>query len=65
MDVKRKNKRIRKVLLDQGLTQNELAEILGVNIAELSVMLKYELAKPEQDEIIRRIKDDRAKTYAG
>lgn len=57
MDVKRKNKRIRKVLLDQGLTQNELAEILGVNIAELSVMLKYELAPEEQRQLISIIKD--------
>lgn len=54
---RKKNPRIRKAMLERGMKQNDLAEILGLNLSELSVMLKYELAKEEQDEIIRRIKE--------
>ncbi len=63
---RKKNPRIRKAMLERGLKQNDLAELLGLNLSELSVMLKYELAREEQDEIIRRIKnDDRPEAYAG
>lgn len=53
--VERKNKRIRKAMAEHGLDQTRLAMVLGTNDTEISVMLKRELAKTEQDEIIRAI----------
>ena len=60
-----KNKRIRKLLFEEQMTITDLAKVLGLSLGETSTMLKYELAKTEQDEIIRRIKDGRSETYAG
>ena len=53
--VERKNKRIRKAMADAGIGQTGLAMILKTNDTEVSVMLKRELAKSEQDEIIKVI----------
>ena len=51
------NARIRKAMCDAGINQNQLAEILGISIAELSVMLKYELAVKVQNDIVKRIRE--------
>lgn len=51
-----KNKRVRKAMLDEALTQAELAEILGLSTGETSTMLKYELAPEEQRRIVEEIK---------
>ena len=51
------NKRIRKAMLDAGISQNQLAEILGTSISELSVMLKYELAARVQNNIVSKIRE--------
>ena len=52
-----KNERIKREMA--GMTQKELAGILGVQPPYVSQILKFELAKEEQDEIIRRIKERR------
>lgn len=51
------NKRIRKAMFDAGINQNQLSEILGISIPELSVMLKYELAARVQNDIVSRIRE--------
>lgn len=51
-----KNERIRTAMIKAGLNQSQLSEILSIPPAELSVMLKYELARKEQDNIISLIK---------
>lgn len=52
-----KNKRIRQAMLSAGIsTQSELAKILGVAESEISSIMKYDLAKAEQDIIIDKIK---------
>lgn len=38
------------------INQSELAEILGLSMAEVSIMLKHELAPEEQKNIIEEIK---------
>ena len=43
-------------MLKHYINQNELAEILGLSIAEVSIMLKHELALEEQKSIIEEIK---------
>ena len=43
-------------MLDEALTQAELAEILGLSTGETSTMLKYELAPEEQRRIVEEIK---------
>ena len=52
-----KNKRIRRAMADAGINQGELARILSVGNTELSVMLKYELAVREQNDIVARIRE--------
>lgn len=42
---------------DAGISQTRLSEILGISNAELSVMLKYELAVKTQNEIIAKIRE--------
>ena len=44
-------------MLEAGINQAQLAEILGTTPAEVSVMLKYELAVKEQSEIVTKIKE--------
>lgn len=44
-------------MTDAEINQGELSEILGVNKAELSIALKYELAVREQNEIVARIRE--------
>lgn len=52
-----KNKRIKVAMVQAGINQTELADILKVNTQEMSVMLKYELAVREQNEIVKRIRE--------
>lgn len=50
-----KNERIRELMFKNMISQGELAGILGIAQSEVSVVLKYELAKEEQDRIIAAI----------
>ena len=52
-----KNKRIRNAMLQAGINQTQLADILNVPYGEMSIMLKYELAVREQNEIMKRIRE--------
>ena len=52
-----KNKRIRVAMAQAGINQGQLAAILKVPMPELSVMLKYELAVKEQNEITAKIRE--------
>lgn len=40
-----------------GVTQTQLADILNVPYGEMSIMLKYELAVKEQNNITARIRE--------
>lgn len=52
-----KNHRIRKALFLAGMTQGELGQLMGLSDPYISKLLQYELAKSEQDEIIRLIRE--------
>lgn len=52
-----KNKRIRKAMADAGITQFQLAELFGVKPPEMSIMMKYELAVREQNDIVSKIRE--------
>lgn len=52
-----KNMRIRRELATYGMTQGDLAKILKLSAPVVSVILRFELAKSEQDEIIRKIRE--------
>lgn len=52
-----KNKRIRTEMVKAGINQTQLSEILSIPPAELSVMLKYELAAKEQEQIVSVIRE--------
>lgn len=52
-----KNKRIRKAMLDAGITQRDLSQILNKSETELSIAMKYELAVREQNDIVARIRE--------
>ncbi len=53
-----KNKRIRGAMVQAGINQQQLAEILSKPESEVSVILnKYELAVKEQNDIIARIRE--------
>ena len=53
----KKNMRIRKELFVNGMTQRDLARMLGYTEPEMCRILTYELAKSEQDEMIRMIRE--------
>lgn len=53
---RKKNLRIRAALAGASMTQGDLARLLGYSEPDLSIIMSVELAKAEQDEIIRRIK---------
>lgn len=55
-----KNVRVRRTMAEAGVNQSELARILQISNAEMCVVLKYELAKAEQDKMIEAIKEARA-----
>ena len=53
-----KNKRIRGAMVQAGINQQQLAEILSKPESEVSVILnKYELAVKEQNDIVARIRE--------
>ena len=51
------NAKIRKAMIDAGISQGELAEILEMSEPALSIMLKYELSSSVQNDFIARIKE--------
>ena len=56
-----RNKRIKKAMLDAGMNQKQLAELLQIPMSEMSVMLNnWELAVKEQNEIVKRIREHTA-----
>ena len=52
-----KNLRIRRAMLEADMNQRELGELMGLKDPDISKILKYELAKSEQDAIIKIIKE--------
>lgn len=54
------NVRIRKAMLEAGISQGELAAILGISEPALSIMLNVELSNAVQKDYIARIKEARA-----
>ena len=60
MLIERKNVRVRKEMAANGIDQRKLARILHITETEMSVVLKRELARSEQDEIIRAIREAKA-----
>lgn len=44
-------------MTDAGITQFQLAELLGVKPPEMSIMMKYELAVREQNNIVAKIRE--------
>ena len=52
-----KNKRIKVAMVQAGITQSQLADLLNVKQSEISVMLKYELAVKEQNNIVATIRE--------
>lgn len=57
MQIERKNIRVRKEMAAYGIDQRKLARMLHITETEMSVVLKRELAKSEQDEMIRVIRE--------
>ena len=56
MSDERKNMRVRKAMFLAGMSQEELGKLLGLSGPDISKLMKFELAKAEQDDIIRKIK---------
>lgn len=52
-----KNKRIRTAMVQAGINQAQLAELLNVSATELSMVMKYELAVREQNDIVAKIRE--------
>ena len=44
-------------MLQAGMNQTQLADMLSVPYGEMSIMLKYELAVREQNEIVKRVRE--------
>ena len=57
MQVVRKNTRVRKAMAEAGIDQRKLSAILKISENEMSIVLKRELARAEQDELIRAIRE--------
>lgn len=57
MQLEIKNIRVRKAMAEHGVDQRKLSAIMHISEMETSVMLKRELAKAEQDEIIRVLRE--------
>lgn len=55
-----KNKRVRAAMVQAGINQTQLSDILNVPGTELSVMLKYELSVKEQNDIVAKIRESDA-----
>ena len=54
-----KNLRIRKKMYELNISQATLGTLFGMTQQEVSIMLKRELAKKEQDEIIKAMEEYR------
>ena len=52
-----KNKRIRTAMVQAGIDQRLLADILEVTPTEMSITMKRELAVKEQNDIVARIRE--------
>ena len=52
-----KNKKIRLALMDRGITQYELARIMGVSESTIGRKLRVELPAEETEEILRLIEE--------
>lgn len=52
-----KNKKIRLALMEHGVTQYELARILGVSESTIGRKLRVELSEEETEEILRLIEE--------
>jgi predicted transcriptional regulator len=50
------NQRVRTEMFKRMLTQNDLAKILDVSVSEVSHILKYDMSKKQQDEIVAKIR---------
>lgn len=44
-------------MVQAGLTQTQLADVLDIPTGEMSIMMKYELAVREQNDIVARIRE--------
>lgn len=51
------NTRVRKAMMDAGITQSKLAEILGWTESKVSNVLDVEMSAKAQAEIIARIRE--------
>ena len=60
-----KNKRIRVAMTQAGINQTQLADLLNVPYGEMSIMMKYELAVREQNDIVARIRENDALKKGG
>lgn len=60
MQIERKNLRVRREMAAAGIDQRKLSGLMNITEMECSIMLKRELAKTEQDELIRIIKERKA-----
>jgi len=47
-------------LTQAGMSQRDLAKLLYVSDTEMSIMMKHELAVREQNEIVKRIRENDA-----
>lgn len=51
------NLRVRVALLENGITQNELSDYLGIHFTSMSGILRHELSETEQDRLIKKIRE--------
>lgn len=51
------NTRVRKAMMDAGITQSRLAEILGWTESKVSNVLDVEMSAKAQTEIVARIRE--------
>lgn len=56
-----KNKRIKTAMIQAGINQGQLAELLNLSGTAVSIVLNtYELAAKEQNDIVARIREHEA-----
>lgn len=58
------NLRVRVALLENGITQNELAEEIGIHFTSMSAILRHELSESEQDRLVSKIHEIRERKGA-
>lgn len=52
-----KNLRVRKAMLEAGMRQQDLANLVGKSRSYVSILLSSELTKSEQDALVRAIRE--------